>query len=75
VKLRGERLGVSALKTPGVHPDRRVLLQEDVAAWKRDGLFVNVWTVNEAARASELASWGVDALITDDVPAILTAVE
>lgn len=66
--------GVTALKPEGVHPDRKLTVERDVAAWKAAGLFVNVWTVNEPARAAELAAWGIDGLITDDVPTILNAV-
>lgn len=65
--------GTEALAPEGVHPDRRIVLQDEVTEWKRRGLFVNVWTVNEPERAAELAAWGVDALITDDVPTILQA--
>lgn len=69
------KAGTDALAPDGVHPDRRIATQHDVNEWKRRGLFVNAWTVNEPARAAELASWGVDALITDDVPTILAAVQ
>lgn len=68
------KAGADALAPEGVHPDRRIATHNDVIEWKRRGLFVNVWTVNEAARAAELASWGIDALITDDVPTILSVV-
>lgn len=65
--------GIEALKPDGSHPDRQLTVESDVAAWKRDDLFVNVWTVNDPARAMELATWGVDGLITDDVPTVLSA--
>lgn len=65
--------GLSALSPQGVHPDRRLTRPEDVSAWKHAGLFVNVWTVNDPVQAAELAGWGVDAIITDDVPTILAA--
>jgi glycerophosphoryl diester phosphodiesterase len=67
--------GTAAPTPQGVHPDRRIVVQDDVIEWKRRGLFVNVWTVNDPARALELAAWGVDALITDDVPTILSALD
>lgn len=38
------------------------------------GLSVNTWTVNDGARAVELASFGVDAVITDAPDRILAAV-
>jgi glycerophosphoryl diester phosphodiesterase len=37
------------------------------------GLVVNVWTVNDGARARALADFGVDGIITDDVPRVLSA--
>jgi len=67
--------GIAALAPDGAHPDRRITAQSDVTAWTRDNLFVNVWTVNEPARAHELASWGVDGLITDDIPTVLRALD
>lgn len=67
--------GVDALQPDGVHPDRLLTVQSDVETWRGAGRFVNVWTVNDAARAQELAAWGVDGLITDDVPTILAALE
>jgi glycerophosphoryl diester phosphodiesterase len=66
--------GLDALSPEGVHPDRKLTLQSDVTTWKAAGLFVNVWTVNDASRAKELSDWGIDGLITDDVPTILRAV-
>lgn len=66
--------GVNALKPEGVHPDRKRTVERDVATWKAAGLFVNVWTVNDPARAKELMAWGADGIITDDIPSILSAV-
>jgi len=37
------------------------------------GIEVNVWTVNDVARAVELAAMGVDGLCTDDPVAVATA--
>jgi glycerophosphoryl diester phosphodiesterase len=38
------------------------------------GLRVNVWTVNDPARAAELAAFGVDGICTDDPVAIAAAI-
>jgi glycerophosphoryl diester phosphodiesterase len=48
-----------------VHPDRTLVGPETVRAWKRRHLVVNVWTVNHADEARDLAACGVDGLITD----------
>lgn len=45
----------------------------EVAAIRRWSGHVGVWTVDEAARARELASWGVDALTSNEL-SVLSAV-
>jgi glycerophosphoryl diester phosphodiesterase len=62
-----------ALRAEGVHPHHPMATPSAVAKWKQRGVFVNVWTVNDPARAVELAESGVDGLITDDVPALRAA--
>jgi glycerophosphoryl diester phosphodiesterase len=37
------------------------------------GLRVNTWTCNDIARATELASWGIDGICTDVVDALVAA--
>jgi glycerophosphoryl diester phosphodiesterase len=60
-----------------VHPKESLINAEMLGIWKRQGLRVHTWTVNDPARALELAQLGVDCLITDTPGAIrqaLTAV-
>ncbi|MCC7114180.1 MAG: glycerophosphodiester phosphodiesterase [Burkholderiales bacterium] len=47
-----------------------LLTEEVVGTAHGSGLRVAAWTVNDAARVTALASWGVDAIITDAVDAI-----
>ena len=47
-----------------------LLTRELVAEVRGAGLRVATWTVNDAARAAELASYGVDTIITDAVDTI-----
>lgn len=47
---------------------RHTLLRPDVVSRLHDaGLEVYAWTVNDARRARELVSWGVDGIISDDM--------
>jgi len=46
-------------------PRHTELRQEDVAAFKRRGIKVIPWTVNEQADMKRLMAWGVDGIITD----------
>ncbi|HVM81833.1 MAG TPA: glycerophosphodiester phosphodiesterase [Stellaceae bacterium] len=55
-----DRLGCSA-----VHASQRGLRAEQVAAVTRAGLPLFAYTVNDAARAAELFSWGVAAVFSD----------
>ncbi|NJL57682.1 glycerophosphodiester phosphodiesterase [bacterium] len=55
-----------------VHPHQDQVTAELVGEARCAGRRVNVWTVNDADRARELAALGVDALITD-VPGVLRA--
>ncbi|MCC6875350.1 MAG: glycerophosphodiester phosphodiesterase [Sandaracinaceae bacterium] len=70
---RRAALALALLRPDGVHPHHALCTPARVARWKRRGLFVNVWTVNDEARARELASLGADGLITDDVPRLRAA--
>lgn len=49
------------------HPHHATLGPATIAAAHTLGLAVNTWTVNDPARMRELAAWGVDAIVTDDV--------
>jgi len=56
-----------------VHPHWSLVTKNSIASWQRDGLPVNVWTVNDVDEARRLASLGVDAIITDEPSKILAA--
>lgn len=60
-----------ALGANGVNPEHVLASAERVARLKRTGCLVNVWTVNDPARARELAKNGVDCLISDTPGEIL----
>ena len=48
-----------------IHPHHRAVTPDLVALAHRLGLAVNTWTVDDPARMRELASFGVDAIITN----------
>lgn len=56
-----------------VHPKESLINAETIAIWKRQGFRVHTWTVNDPARARELAALGVDCIITDQPGAIRQA--
>ena len=58
-----------------LHPHHGTLTAEAVRSMHDAGLAVHVWTVNEPARAAELASWGVESVITDRVADVVGAVD
>ena len=49
-----------------VHPWHEPLTEQEARAIKAAGYALVTYTVNDAARAGELLSWGCDCLITDD---------
>ncbi|HWV39598.1 MAG TPA: glycerophosphodiester phosphodiesterase [Vulgatibacter sp.] len=51
--------------THALHPDAAMVRAEDVRAWHRRGLLVNVWTVDDPEEIRRLRSWGVDGVITN----------
>lgn len=53
-----------------VHPHHAAVDRAQIERWTAAGLVVNVWTVNDGARAAMLAEAGADGIITDDVPAV-----
>jgi glycerophosphoryl diester phosphodiesterase len=63
--------GAHLLGASGVHPEHVLTNAARVAHLKRTGCLVNVWTVNDPARARELAKFGVDAIISDTPGEIL----
>lgn len=58
-----------------VHPHESLVTAERVRRWKAAGQRIHVWTVNDPARAVELARLGVDALISDNPAALRRALE
>jgi glycerophosphoryl diester phosphodiesterase len=54
------------LRPLAIHPDRALCDHDHVARWRREGLMVNVWTVDGEAEVRRLAALGVDGLITND---------
>jgi glycerophosphoryl diester phosphodiesterase len=64
--------GLRLLGANALHPQHTLLSPERAARAKRAGLLLNVWTVNNPARARELAGLGVDAIISDVPGAILS---
>jgi glycerophosphoryl diester phosphodiesterase len=59
------RENATALGCSAIHPNSRHLSRDQVREIKAAGYALLVWTVNEAGRARDLLSWGVDTLITD----------
>ncbi len=49
-----------------LHPYHPFITPELARECRRAELELNTWTVNDKARAQELASWGVSVIITDD---------
>jgi len=64
---------LASLSLDGVHPHDATTSSEYVRRAHDDGLAVRVWTVDAPARVAELANFGVDGIITNDVPAALRA--
>jgi glycerophosphoryl diester phosphodiesterase len=64
--LLPDQLGTSAL-----HPNHELVNAQSMAKWQKLGLgWIGVWTVNDPARAVELANLGVDVIISD-VPGLV----
>lgn len=56
-----------AVRPDWFNPWHRLLDEAAVAAWRDRGVPVSAWTVDEPHRRAQLASWGVEAVITNDV--------
>jgi len=63
--LRADRF-LPLLGCSAVHPEDGLCQPEAVAGWRRRGLAVNVWTVDEPGRIESLAAMGVSAIITNE---------
>lgn len=60
------RLALGLLTRPAaVHPEHLLVTPDRVAAWKRLGLVVAVWTVDDPEEAARCLEAGVDAVITN----------
>ena len=57
--------GLGLLSANAVHPQHTLLTSERAANTKRAGYVLGTWTVNDPARAKELAAFGVDTIISD----------
>jgi glycerophosphoryl diester phosphodiesterase len=64
--------GLAQLGANALHPQHTLVTPERMARLKARGLLVNVWTVNDPSRARELASLGVDAIISDNPAKVLS---
>ena len=64
---------VYVLRPFAIHPEAKLVSPKRMRDWRRRGLAVNVWTVNDAAEVRRLADLGVDGIITDDPAAALVA--
>lgn len=68
-------LPLGMLGAVGAHPEEACIDQNLVKRIKAHGAFVGAWTVNDPARATELAAMGVDILIGDDPKILLAALQ
>ncbi len=64
------RARTTELECVSLHADHRKLDAQLVAEIKAEGLFILAYTVNDPARARELARWGVDTICTDRIDLI-----
>jgi glycerophosphoryl diester phosphodiesterase len=68
---------VARLWTRGaaLHPKQSLITTARMREWKGQGRRIHVWTVNDPARACELAALGVDCLISDNPALLLRALD
>ncbi len=69
------QLLVRWLGPDAVHPHHSRCTPSAVAAWKKQGKGINVWTVDDPERVRSLAALGVDAIISNDPAAARRALE
>jgi glycerophosphoryl diester phosphodiesterase len=62
---------LAAVRPMYYNPEYRFLDAESVAEWHARGLRVSCWTVDDTDRRAELLSWGVDAIISNDVAGVV----
>jgi glycerophosphoryl diester phosphodiesterase len=70
-----ERPWLARAGQSAVHPKHTLITSERLARWKAQVGRVHTWTVNDPARARELAALGVDCLISDNPAALKQALE
>jgi len=63
----------SRLGARAVHPEHVLVSAPRMQAWRSKNALVGVWTVNDPARARELATLGVDYIVSDNPGRILAA--
>jgi glycerophosphoryl diester phosphodiesterase len=56
-----------------LHPKHSLITAASISVWRRQSRRIHAWTVNDPARACELAALGVDCLITDNPGTLLSA--
>lgn len=56
---------VVALQVPRRHRGIELVTERSVAAFRRAGVEVHVWTINDLAEMEELLEIGVDGIVTD----------
>lgn len=56
---------MESCKAEYIHPQNEGLTKQIVENFKKHGYKINVWTVNDLARANQLFNWGVDGVFTD----------
>ncbi len=64
--------GLRLTGAAGVHPQASLLNQSSLGRYRRRASFVGTWTVNDPARARQLADWGIDTIISDS-PALIAS--
>ena len=68
-------VGVRLARPAAVHPAARLVTPGRMRRWRRRGLFVNVWTVDEPAEVLRLSGLGASALITNVPGKVLALLE
>jgi glycerophosphoryl diester phosphodiesterase len=66
----GWQQALAELECVSLHLKHTLVTEALIAELHNHGLRLAVWTVNDPVRASELLSWGVDAVITDAIDRI-----
>lgn len=64
-KLDDYKSIMESCKAEYIHPQSKGLTKKMVKEFKKHGYKINVWTVNDLAKANQLFNWGVDGIITD----------